>query len=161
MVKRAVKKRYWGMRRRISHDFNQPGLSGRECFVQCLPQVTWLGNGNAGTTACPRNSRVVHRRKMAGRSVVAELHGLGIFLITQDAVIENNDNDGDVAANHGFDFRPAMGKAAISHQSNDRIAWTGDLGTNGQRQSPIKPGQSARREKPLARALTAKLTDEP
>ena len=128
-VKRAVIERNRGMRVGIGDNFDQPGPLGRECRVKGRAEITGPGDGRCPATTGTCDRCMINRRKVAGCGVGAKLHGLGIFLITQNAVVEYDRDNGHAAANHGFKLGPTVGEAAVSHHGYRRAIRIGEFGS--------------------------------
>ena len=98
---------------------------------------------------------------MADICVATEAALFRVDLESQYAVIEHDDGDGESVTSGGFQFGPAVGKAAIAGQANDALVWRGQLGADGHRKAPAQAGDAAWGQKPGACAQRWQVLDKP
>ena len=76
-------------------------------------------DGLAVAAAGASNRRVVDAPNMTGRRIAAELHLLGILLIAEHRVVEDNDGQCDVRADRRLQFSPTVTESAIANDRDD------------------------------------------
>jgi hypothetical protein len=60
--------------------------------------------------------------------VVVELVQLSVLLVAEDAVVEHDERDRQLAAHGGLELRPAAREAAVAGHADDRRLGCRDLG---------------------------------
>src|SRR4051794_2694403 len=93
--------------------------------------------------------------------MLAEGHVFGVFLVTQDAVVQNHDSDRQVQSAERLELRPAMAEAAVPTQADDAAARGCDLRADRHRQAPAQAGDPTRGQKALASPTRGQTPDDP
>ena len=104
---------------------------------------------------------MVDRSKVARDGVIAEEDVFGVLLEAKDAIVEDQEHDGQIEPFEGLQLSPGMGEAAVATDADDPGLGRGYRGTNRHRQSPPKAGQAARRDKPLAGTAGGQVIGDP
>src|SRR5260370_35377262 len=102
-----------------------------------------IGNSYSSASAPTRYGGMVDLPKPAGRRVSPELDGFGIFLETENAIVQNDDGDRDTEPDERLNLRPAMRKTAISDKCADGRVRACQLRSDRLRQSPAKTRKPA------------------
>lgn len=104
---------------------------------------------------------VIDLGKVACRRVGAELHRFRIALESEDAIVEDDDRNRKLHPHHGLKLGPAVGKAAVTDDRNDRLARSGNLGPDCERHTPTEPCKPAWRDKAHSARSRSQLTQNP